>query len=40
METQLTVPQGSFTLRRFSADQYTPLRAWDAADEYLLHEAR
>ncbi len=36
METQLIVPQGSFTLRRYPADQNTLLRAWDAADEYLL----
>lgn len=32
---QLAVPQGIFTLGRPAAGK-TPLRAWDAADEYLL----
>lgn len=36
-ETQLLVPQGSFTLNRFPLRQRELLRAWDAADEYLLN---
>jgi 23S rRNA (guanine1835-N2)-methyltransferase len=36
-ETTLTVPQGSFTLTRLPARRQELLRAWDAADEYLLN---
>jgi 23S rRNA (guanine1835-N2)-methyltransferase len=32
----LTVPQGSFDLRRLHDGGDSPLRAWDAADEYVL----
>ena len=32
----LHVPQGSFELARYPRDTKDPLRAWDAADEYLL----
>ena len=32
------VPQGEFDLARFPADEKDPLRAWNAADEYLLTE--
>jgi 23S rRNA (guanine1835-N2)-methyltransferase len=42
MET-LHVPQGSFELARYPRETKDPLRAWDAADEYLLqqlHEQR
>ncbi|SEQ90434.1 16S rRNA (guanine1207-N2)-methyltransferase [Amphritea atlantica] len=35
MET-LAVPQGNFKLSRFPVRQQETLRAWDAADEYLL----
>ncbi len=38
METSLTVPQGTFQLRRPGATAQSPLRAWDAADEYVLGE--
>ncbi|NKB72032.1 MAG: methyltransferase [Candidatus Latescibacteria bacterium] len=34
---RLVVPQGQFTLRRFPLRRRETLRAWDAADEYLLH---
>jgi 23S rRNA (guanine1835-N2)-methyltransferase len=34
----LTVPQGKFVLKRFPHRPKESLRAWDAADEYLLHE--
>jgi 23S rRNA (guanine1835-N2)-methyltransferase len=34
----LTTPQGSFALARHPEDPRDPLRAWDAADEYLLRE--
>ena len=37
METTLVVPQGSFELRRFPRFASDLLRAWDAADDYLLH---
>lgn len=37
MET-LTVPQGSFTLGRYPRQRIEHLRAWDAADEYLLQQ--
>ena len=33
----LVVPQGSFALARYPQRVHDPLRAWDAADEYLLH---
>ncbi|MDO6565216.1 methyltransferase [Amphritea sp. 1_MG-2023] len=36
MET-LAVPQGTFTLSRYPVRQQETLRAWDAADEYLLN---
>lgn len=32
----LTAPQGQFQLNRFPTEPKTQLRAWDAADEYLL----
>ena len=34
---KLTVPQGDFQLSRYPEDKDDPLRAWDAADEYLLN---
>jgi 16S rRNA (guanine1207-N2)-methyltransferase len=35
----MRVPQGSLPLRRFpDPGERSPLRAWDAADEYLLHQ--
>ncbi len=37
MVNQLSTPQGNFTLNRFPLRKKTMLRAWDAADEYLLH---
>lgn len=36
---RLTVPQGQFTLYRHPLRPDDPLRAWDAADEYLLRHA-
>lgn len=33
----LEVPQGRVALRRHRADEDPTLRAWDAADEYVLH---
>ena len=36
METVLHVPQGQFQLQRLPLRQPELLRAWDAADEYLL----
>ncbi len=33
----LIVPQGSFQLSRFPVKNNEKLRAWDAADEYVLH---
>ncbi len=36
--TQLEVPQGQFNLHRYPPRKNDPLRAWDAADEYLLHQ--
>lgn len=33
----LSVPQGTFTLVRYPMRRRDTLRAWDAADEYLLH---
>ncbi|WP_305907284.1 methyltransferase [Methylomarinum sp. Ch1-1] len=38
METLMRAPQGEFTLRRWPIRVNDVLRAWDAADEYLLHE--
>jgi 23S rRNA (guanine1835-N2)-methyltransferase len=38
METLLQVPQGQFQLRRMPLRKNELLRAWDAADEYLLNE--
>jgi 23S rRNA (guanine1835-N2)-methyltransferase len=35
---RMQVPQGEFELARFPADEKDPLRAWNAADEYLLAE--
>ena len=37
VETTLAIPQGSFKLSRLPARKNELLRAWDAADEYLLH---
>ncbi|WP_031432258.1 methyltransferase [Methylomarinum vadi] len=39
METVLRVPQGEFTLQRLPLLSKDNLRAWDAADEYLLQES-
>jgi 23S rRNA (guanine1835-N2)-methyltransferase len=36
-ETTLVVPQGSFQLRRCPRQEGDLLRAWDAADDYMLH---
>ena len=36
METQLNVPQGTFEIYRLPYRNNEKLRAWDAADEYLL----
>lgn len=36
METEMQVPQGQYELCRFPVQQDESLRAWDAADEYLL----
>lgn len=36
METLLNVPQGQFELQRLPQRKNEKLRAWDAADEYLL----
>ncbi|MFH1567780.1 MAG: 50S rRNA methyltransferase, partial [Gemmatimonadota bacterium] len=33
----MTVPQGQFELWRYPRRKAETLRAWDAADEYLLH---
>ncbi len=38
METRLKIPQGDFHVRRFPLRKRELLRAWDAADEYLLQE--
>ncbi len=38
-ETTMEVPQGSFILQRRPRRRRELLRAWDAADEYLLREA-
>ncbi len=37
MDTLLEVPQGRFELRRLPFRKHETLRAWDAADEYLLN---
>ncbi|MCH9698708.1 MAG: 50S rRNA methyltransferase, partial [Gammaproteobacteria bacterium] len=34
----LTVPQGLFLLQRYPVHTNDQLRAWDAADEYVLNE--
>jgi len=34
---QLSIPQGDFTLSRFPIRKKETLRAWDAADEYILN---
>jgi len=36
MTQQLSTPQGQFTLKRYPITKDQELRAWDAADEYLL----
>ena len=33
----LVIPQGEFQLARYPHRKNEELRAWDAADEYLLH---
>lgn len=38
IDEALTVPQGTFSLRRHGRSGSEPLRAWDAGDEYVLHE--
>jgi 16S rRNA (guanine1207-N2)-methyltransferase len=38
IETTMQTPQGSFTLQRRPRRRRELLRAWDAADEYLLRE--
>lgn len=38
VDDTLTVPQGTFVLRRHGQVGAEPLRAWDAADEYALRE--
>lgn len=38
METTFTVAQGQFELQRPGLHDSSPLRAWDAADEYVLDE--
>lgn len=37
MQALLKIPQGTFQLRRLPFRKHDVLRAWDAADEYLLH---
>jgi 23S rRNA (guanine1835-N2)-methyltransferase len=37
-ETEFVVPQGRFLLRRFPRHEGELLRAWDAADDYLLRQ--
>jgi 23S rRNA (guanine1835-N2)-methyltransferase len=37
VEQQFIVPQGQFQLQRYPYNPKDPLRAWDAADELLLH---
>ena len=37
VEKNLTSPFGDYTLQRYPALKKETLRAWDAADEYLLH---
>lgn len=37
-ETVMKVPQGNFELLRFPIEPQASLRAWDAADEYLLND--
>lgn len=38
MEQTLVIPQGRFQLQRLPMRNNDLLRAWDAADEYLLHQ--
>lgn len=38
METLMRAPQGQFELRRLPIRRNETLRAWDAADEYLLND--
>lgn len=38
MDTFITLPQGKFQLRRWPLRKQELLRAWDAADEYLLQQ--
>jgi 16S rRNA (guanine1207-N2)-methyltransferase len=38
VDTLIQVPQGTFQLLRFPIENQEKLRAWDAADEYLLNE--
>lgn len=40
MDDLLSVPQGRFRLERAHHDPSEPLRAWDAADEYVLDHLR
>ena len=37
-ETNMQVAQGQFQLQRFPVEKNEKLRAWDAADEYLLND--
>ncbi len=37
-DTYMQVPQGNFQLLRFPVEKNEALRAWDAADEYLLKD--
>ncbi|MCW9013438.1 MAG: methyltransferase [Gammaproteobacteria bacterium] len=37
MDNKLVIPQGSFELQRLPQRKNELLRAWDAADEYILH---
>lgn len=38
LDTFMQVPQGTFQLLRFPIEKNERLRAWDAADEYLLND--
>ena len=37
-ETNMQVAQGQFFVQRFPLENNQKLRAWDAADEYLLDD--
>ena len=37
-ETNIQVAQGQFNMQRFPIEKNQKLRAWDAADEYLLND--